>query len=257
MLEAARLEGRRIPVIFAGTTRVYGALSDLPVRELEDRYVPVDDKVARLGLAEDCEFDCSTPFGCSKGIADQYVRDYAASYGVPTAVLRFGTVYGPVPDGADSASSGISGLIARAVRGEAIRLPGGGKKVRDLLHVDDAAAACRAALGAVEMIAGRAFNVGGGPANAASRLMVLEEIAAITGLRSEVVTEPAHPADPPYFVSDSRRILWGAGWRPKVGWRDGLQETVRSLTVGGALPLAAPAAGLLSAGQIGGRKISA
>lgn len=223
VLEAARLAGRKLPVIFASTNKVYGSLADLAVAEDDGRYQPVDEATRRFGLSEDAAFDCCTPYGCSKGLADRYVLDYATSFGLPTAVLRMSCVYGPRQFGTED-QGWVAHFLIRTLAGEPITIYGDGKQVRDVLHVRDAVAAYRHVLDEIDRCAGMVFNLGGGPANGVSLLDVLDEIAAITGRRVPVGFEPPRTGDQLYYVTDTRRLAAEFGWQAATGWRDGLRD---------------------------------
>ena len=140
---------------------------------------------ARFGIDECRNLDFCTPYGCSKGAADQYVLDYARSFGLKAAVLRMSCIYGPHQFGTED-QGWVAHFLIRALRGESITIYGDGKQVRDILHVKDAVAAYRAVLGAIGRVSGRAFNLGGGPANAVSLRAVLDEIAMLDRPRGRV-----------------------------------------------------------------------
>ena len=146
------------------------------IEEFEGRYLPIDPHLREAGIDESRSLDFRTPYGCSKGAADQYVLDYARSFGLKAAVLRMSCIFGPHQFGTED-QGWVAHFLMRALRGEPITIYGDGKQVRDILHVKDAVAAYRAMLGAIERVSGRAFNLGGGPANAVSLRAVLDEIA--------------------------------------------------------------------------------
>lgn len=223
VLEAVRKSGRPTPVIFSSTNKVYGGLDDLRIFERDGRYTPADSVILARGLSEDRKLDFCTPYGCSKGVADQYVLDYASAFGVPAAVLRMSCIYGPRQFGTED-QGWVAHFLIRALEGTPITLYGDGKQVRDVLHVRDAVSAYRAVLDAIDTVSGRAFNLGGGPANAVSLHMVLDEIAAITGQAVPVGHAPWREGDQLYFVADTGRLQTELGWRPTIGWREGLRD---------------------------------
>lgn len=228
LLEAVRATGRPIPVVFASTNKVYGGLEDLAMAEGPDRYLPTDDRVRERGIGEDRPLDFCTPYGCSKGVADQYVLDYARSYGVPAAVLRMSCVYGPRQFGTED-QGWVAHFLIRALRGEAVTVYGDGRQVRDILHVSDAVAAYRMVLSDIGRLSGRAFNLGGGPRNAVSLLAVLREIEAVTGRALPVDFGDWRQGDQLFFVADTSRLAEATGWRARVGWREGLRDLARWL----------------------------
>src|SRR3546814_926011 len=157
LLECVRRQGTDIPVIFASTNKVYGDLADLELAELDDRYVPRAEEILRHGVGETRGLDFCTPYGCSKGVADQYVLDYAKSFGLPTAVLRMSCIYGPRQFGTED-QGWVAHFLIKALRGERITVYGDGKQVRDILHVRDAVAAYRALLGSIRSVSGQALD---------------------------------------------------------------------------------------------------
>jgi CDP-paratose 2-epimerase len=222
LLEAVRATGRPVPVVYAGTNKVYGALSDVVMADGE-RHLPAIPALRRHGLAEDRPLDFCTPYGCSKGVADQYVLDYAASYGLPTAVLRMSCIYGPRQFGTED-QGWVAHFAIRALEGREIAIFGDGRQVRDILHVSDAVAAYLAVRARIAELKGRAFNLGGGTANAVSLRDVLAEIGRITGRTVKVSHHGWRPGDQPWFVADTRALSAATGWRAEVGWRAGLRD---------------------------------
>jgi CDP-paratose 2-epimerase len=223
ILEAARRSRKRIPVIFASTNKVYGGLPNVAVHEEQDRCVPCDAGIRTNGIAETCGLDFCTPYGCSKGAADQYVLDYAKSYDLPTAVLRMSCIYGPRQFGTED-QGWVAHFLLSALSGRPITIYGNGKQVRDILHVSDAVAAYRGVLARIEDIRGQAFNLGGGPKNAVSLRMLLNEIGEMTGRTLSILYDRERTGDQPFFVADTRRIEATLGWKAHVSWRDGIRD---------------------------------
>ncbi|MBX5013501.1 NAD-dependent epimerase/dehydratase family protein [Rhizobium lentis] len=221
VLEAARKAGRQAPVIFASTNKVYGALDDLKMLETEDRYVPAHSDIRLNGIGEDRPLDFCTPYGCSKGVADQYVLDYANSYDIPTAVLRMSCIYGPRQFGTED-QGWVAHFLIRALGGEPISIYGDGKQVRDILHVEDAVGAYRTVLANIDKIKGAVFNLGGGPQNAVSIRAVLREIEAITERSIDTRFGDWRAGDQFYFVADTRRLERELGWQARVRWASGI-----------------------------------
>ena len=238
VLEAVRRTGRRVPVVFASTNKVYGSLADLTMVELEDRYMPADGDIRRSGIGEDRGLDLCTPYGCSKGAADQYVLDYAKSYGIPTAVLRMSCIYGPRQFGTED-QGWVAHFAISALEGRPVTIFGTGKQVRDILHVSDAVAAYRAVLDGIERVSGHAFNLGGGPGNAVSLELVLRQIAELTGRPVETERQSWRQGDQPYFVADTRKLADALGWKARIGWQEGLRDLAEWLAESRGLPLAA------------------
>jgi CDP-paratose 2-epimerase len=223
VLEALRSLGKRVPLIYSSTNKVYGALPDLDMGELDDRYIPVDTDIRAQGIDEMRGLDFCTPYGCSKGVADQYVLDYAKSFDMPTAVLRMSCIYGPRQFGTED-QGWVAHFLISALAGRAITIYGSGKQVRDILHVSDAVAAYIGVLDNIAMLRGQAFNLGGGPTNAVSLRMLLREIERLAGRRVVLQSDAPRIGDQLYFVADTRKLRHAIGWSPQIGWRDGVAD---------------------------------
>ncbi|MVA82513.1 NAD-dependent epimerase/dehydratase family protein [Agrobacterium vitis] len=239
VLEAVRKAGRRTPVIFSSTNKVYGSLNDLKMLEMEDRYVPAHSGVRQHGIDESRSLDFCTPYGCSKGVADQYVLDYAKSYEIPTAVLRMSCIYGPRQFGTED-QGWVAHFLISALSGDPISVYGNGKQVRDILHVDDAVAAYRLVLANIDSVRGGVFNLGGGPHNAVSIRVVLEEIETITGHSITTQFDDWRAGDQFYFVADTRKLEGELGWHARVRWNAGIRSLAQWLVdnrFGGKTPL--------------------
>lgn len=228
LLEALRQKDEPTPLVFASTNKVYGDLADLELLCSGSRWLPADPAVKARGIGEDRPLDLSTPYGCSKGAADQYVLDYAKSFGLPTAVMRMSCIYGPRQFGTED-QGWVAHFLIRALRGEPITIFGDGLQVRDILHVRDAVRAYLAVLDGIGTLAGSVFNLGGGAANAVSLVQVLDRIERLIG--RSVARELCAPrtGDQRYFVADTRRLQAATGWRPEMGWQDGLADLHRWL----------------------------
>lgn len=246
LLEAVRALRRPVPVLYASTNKVYGDLPDIGLEAVGDAYLPADPGLRTRGIGEDRPLDFHTPYGCSKGAADQYVLDYARSFGIPAAVMRMSCIYGPRQMGNED-QGWVAHFLIRALAGEAVTLYGDGRQVRDILHVRDTVAVYRAALDRIDQAAGRAFNVGGGPGNAVSLLQLLDHVGALLGRPVERRFEAWRPGDQRYYVSDTGRAVARLGLGPFTSWRDGVADLARWLAAGrgqdgGAAPMAGAAA---------------
>ena len=221
LLEAVRRRGTGVPVVFASTNKVYGDLADVPLRLDGEAYAPVDDEVRAHGVGEARPLDFHTPYGCSKGAADQYVLDYARSFGVPTAVLRMSCIYGQRQMGTED-QGWVAHFLIRALRGERVSIYGDGCQVRDVLDVGDAVEAYLAAWRRIGQVRGQAFNLGGGPANAVSLREVLREIGTLAGRPVETSHADWRAGDQRYYVSDTRKAQAMLGLRAPRPWRSGI-----------------------------------
>jgi CDP-paratose 2-epimerase len=221
VLEAARLEREPPVVIFTSTNKVYGGMEDVKLHLDGLRYEPKDAVLRVRGFSEERRLDFHSPYGCSKGAADQYVLDYARSYGMRTAVFRMSCVYGPHQFGNED-QGWVAHFVIRALEGKAITLYGDGMQVRDVLYVEDLVRAFLLAWENIDEVRGRAFNMGGGPANTVSLLELIDLIGALHGKRPRVLFEDWRTGDQRYYVSDTRRFEAATGWRPRVNVREGL-----------------------------------
>jgi CDP-paratose 2-epimerase len=223
LLESVRAAGRHAPVIFASTNKVYGDLADLDMELVDGAYAPVEPTVRRHGVPETRPLDFHTPYGCSKGAADQYVLDYARSFGLPTAVLRMSCIYGPRQMGTED-QGWVAHFLIRALQGQAISIYGDGRQVRDILHVDDAVEAYMALWRQIGRVSGRAFNLGGGPSNAVSLRQLLSHIRELVGRDVKLDFSDWRAGDQRYFVADTRRAHAELGLKPAKAWRQGVAE---------------------------------
>jgi CDP-paratose 2-epimerase len=220
LLEEIRRLDRPPFLLFTSTNKVYGALPDLELELAGSRWRPVDAAIARAGLSERVPLDFCTPYGCSKGAADQYVLDYAKSYGIPSVVFRMSCVYGPHQHGNED-QGWVAHFAIRSLEGREITLYGDGAQVRDILFVEDLLDAMQLARADANRLAGTAFNMGGGPANAVSLLEVVDLIGQL-GAPTRVRHAAERPGDQRYYVADTSRFAAATGWRPQVDAREGI-----------------------------------
>jgi CDP-paratose 2-epimerase len=227
VLDAVRTRRGPVPVIFASTNKVYGDLGDLPFNATDDCYEPAG-LMARRGIDESRPLDFHTPYGCSKGAADQYVLDYCRSFGIPTVVFRMSCIYGQRQMGTED-QGWVAHFLIRTLQGKPITIYGDGKQVRDILDVGDAVNAYVGALENIDRVHGRAFNLGGGPTNAISLLQLLEEIRAVTGRDVELGFEDWRQGDQRWYVSDTRAAHSALGLPKPRGWREGVAQLAQWL----------------------------
>ena len=221
LLDALRRGNADAPLIFASTNKVYGDLADIALASSGPAYLPVDASTLDHGVSEARPLCFHTPYGCSKGAADQYVLDYARSFGLRTAVLRMSCIYGERQLGTED-QGWVAHFLLRAMAGEGVTLYGDGKQVRDVLHVGDAVGAYMAAWRNIGAIAGRAYNLGGGPANAISLLQLIDHIGDLLGRPVDVAFADWRQGDQRYFVADTRAIRRDLGLPAPRGWRAGV-----------------------------------
>jgi CDP-paratose 2-epimerase len=228
LLEAVRAASVPPPLLFTSTNKVYGQLSDLALERSGERWQPRDPALRERGIGEDRPLDFHSPYGCSKGSADQYVIEYARTYGIPAVVFRMSCIYGPHQCGTED-QGWVAHFLISTLRGRPITLYGDGHQVRDILYVEDLLDAMQLARLNIAELSGRAFNIGGGPASAVSLRELLHLIEELTGRRPAAGFGPARTGDQLYYVSDTRRFAAATGWRPRVRMQDGVARLARWL----------------------------
>ena len=218
MLEAARSVSLQAPMIFASTNKVYGGLEGLEVVELEDRYALSDSS---RGVSEDQSLDFHSPYGCSKGAADQYVHDYHRIYGLKTVVFRQSCIYGYRQFGVED-QGWVAWFMIAALLGRPITIYGDGKQVRDVLFIEDLLDAFDLAAANIERTSGRVYNVGGGSENVLSLRSLLNYLGQKRN--QEVPFEYAgwRTGDQRVYVSDIARAQREFNWTPKTCVSQGL-----------------------------------
>lgn len=219
-LEAARLSGRDPVFLYASTNKVYGGMEDVKVVEEATRW-----RYAELehGCPESQPIDFHSPYGCSKGAGDQYVRDYARIYGLRTVVFRQSCIYGPRQFGIED-QGWLAWMIIAAVTGRKITIYGDGKQVRDVLHVEDLLNAYDAAIEKIDAAKGQIYNMGGGARNVMSIWAEFGPILErLLGKKIEVARADWRPGDQKVFYADTRKAKRELGWEPKTGLEQGIE----------------------------------
>jgi CDP-paratose 2-epimerase len=221
LLEAMRSLDDPPPLIFTSTNKVYGEMRDVQLRVNNGRYEPENQQLREHGFSEDRCLHFHSPYGCSKGCAEQYVLDYARTFGMRTAVFRMSCIYGLHQFGNED-QGWVAHFLIRALENEPITIYGDGCQVRDVLFVEDLVEAFLTAQENIEFLSGRAFNIGGGPGNTISLLELLELIGELHGKSPDVHFDTWRSADQQYYVSDTRRFSGATGWKQQVGVREGV-----------------------------------
>jgi CDP-paratose 2-epimerase len=220
ILDAARRSGNRPFILFTSTNKVYGELGVGTPTISGKRYVtPIQQ-----GVSESQPLDFHSPYGCSKGAADQYVRDFGRIYGMPTVVFRMSCVAGPRQFGTED-QGWVAHFVYSALQAEPVVIYGDGRQVRDVLCVDDLVRAFEAARQNIETTRTEVYNVGGGPGNSVSLLELMDEIALLTGRPMECVHNERRIGDQPIYITDNSKIQRDTGWKPEIG----LNKTLRLL----------------------------
>jgi CDP-paratose 2-epimerase len=221
VLEAIRALDERPAVVFTSTNKVYGCLPDLALELDGSRWRPVDPELRARGIDESRRLEFRTPYGCSKGTADQYVLDYAHSFQLPAVVFRMSCIYGPRQLGTED-QGWLAHFLSRAIAGAPITIYGDGRQVRDVLFVDDLIDALVRAWRQIERVSGRAFNIGGGPEHTLSLSELIDMIGQLRGRAPELRFEPWREGDQRYYVSDTHAFTAATGWQPRVDPRAGV-----------------------------------
>ena len=220
VLEGARLSEHKPIVLYASTNKVYGDMEKVAVVQNDTGYAYRDYP---HGISEAQPLDFHSPYGCSKGTGDQYALDYARIYGLPTVVFRQSCVYGPRQFGVED-QGWVAWFTIAAVTGKPITIYGDGKQVRDVLWVDDLLDLFGAAVARIDVAAGQAYNIGGGPANT---LAVWSELGPVLetlmGRPIQVRYDNWRPGDQRIFVADIRKAERELGWSPKVAKGEGVR----------------------------------
>lgn len=221
VLEAARLSGRQPLVVYASTNKVYGGMEDLRLTETPLRWEYADHP---HGISETYPVDFHSPYGCSKGAGDQYVRDYARIYGLPTVVFRQSTIYGLRQFGVED-QGWLAHFVIAVVKNRPISIYGDGKQVRDMLWVEDLIAAYDLCLHHSAKVAGDIFNIGGGPGNTISIWTESgPRLEALAGHPIPVTYGDWRPGDQRIYVSDIRKLKATLGWQPQTSLPDGFSR---------------------------------
>jgi CDP-paratose 2-epimerase len=220
VLDAARRSGNRPFILFTSTNKVYGELGlGTPVISGK-RYVTS----MQHGVSESQPLDFHSPYGCSKGAADQYVRDFGRIYGMPTVVFRMSCVAGPRQFGTED-QGWVAHFVYSALQEDPVVVYGDGRQVRDVLCVDDLVRAFDAARQNIEITRTEVYNVGGGPQNSISLLELMDELALLTGRPMECVLNERRVGDQLIYITDNAKIKRDTGWKPEIG----LKKTLRLL----------------------------
>jgi CDP-paratose 2-epimerase len=221
LLEALRAESLNPIVLFTSTNKVYGALAHLRVEETKTRYRYAD---LPEGVSEATPLDFYSPYGCSKGTADQYVHDYGRIYGLRTVVFRNSCIYGTRQFGIED-QGWLAWFVIAALQGKPISIYGDGKQVRDVLFIDDLVEIMLRAVARPEVSAGQVYNIGGGPSRTVS---VWKEFGPMLerhlGKAIPVGLHDWRPGDQKIYISDIRKAARDFGWEPKVDVDEGVRR---------------------------------
>ena len=221
LLESIRATAHRPPLLFTSTNKVYGALDDVELTKERQRYRVADPRIADAGIDESRPLDCHSPYGCSKGTADNYIIDYSRSFGLRAVVFRMSCIYGPRQCGTED-QGWVAHFLIRALERKPVTLYGDGCQVRDILFVDDLINAMLLAQANVDRLSGQAFNIGGGPQHTVSLRELLDLISEMNRGRLHVEMKGWRTGDQRYYVSNTTKFSRATGWMPTVDVRTGV-----------------------------------
>jgi len=222
ILEAIRRSANQPSLIFTSTNKVYGNLEDVRIIKDSTRYFPEDEMLRKHGIDELRRLDFHSPYGSSKGAADQYILDYVRSFGLRNVVFRMSCIYGPHQFGTED-QGWVAHFILKALKKERITLYGDGMQVRDILFIDDLVNAFMLAWKNMDRLKGEAFNIGGGPGNAISLLELISQLKEMEGSAVPVSLDGWRKGDQKYYVSNTSKFQQATGWKPEISSRKGIE----------------------------------
>lgn len=228
VLEAIRNSSHQPPLLFTSTNKVYGNLGKMDFKSNGSRYQAVDPQIKENGISELQPLDFHSPYGCSKGAADQYVLDYCKSYDLKTVVFRMSCIYGPHQFGNED-QGWVAHFLISAIKNNPVVIYGDGKQVRDILHVEDLVNAFQLALKNMDTLAGKVFNIGGGPQNTVSIKEILEMIKDLVNPNLPISYKEWRRGDQYYYVSDTSKFKQLTGWKPKYSVKEGVADLLNWL----------------------------
>ncbi|MGE0628054.1 MAG: GDP-mannose 4,6-dehydratase [Hyphomicrobiaceae bacterium] len=222
VLESIRQNCPEAVVVFASTNKVYGKIANAEYRLDGNRYSYSNRP---LGISEDEPLDFHSPYGCSKGAADQYILDYARIYNIPATSFRQSCIYGTRQFGVED-QGWVAWFAIAALLGRKITIYGDGKQVRDVLHVDDLVRAYESAIINPGKVARQAFNIGGGPDNTLSLLELVEILQRELRIDIPLNWDEWRPGDQQVYISDIRKLDAKLNWRPAINVQAGISKLV-------------------------------
>ena len=222
LLEATRLYSPDAFFEFASTNKVYGKMDDVDVIERNGRY---EYDTLLDGVNENHNLDFHSPYGCSKGAADQYVRDYNRIYGLKTVVLRQSCIYGTRQFGIED-QGWVAWFIIASLFNKPLTIYGDGKQIRDILWIDDLVEIWVKLLENADRVAGKVFNIGGGAVNTLSLLELLNILRDEDILQREPLYADWRPGDQKVFVCNVEKVNELVGWKPTTPPKAGVKKLI-------------------------------
>ena len=220
VLEAIRQVDSKPILLNASTNKVYGGMEDVEVIEKDKRY---EYKNLPNGISENRPLDFHSPYGCSKGCADQYVIDYARTYGLQTVNFRQSCIYGYRQFGMED-QGWVAWFTIASMFGKPITIYGDGKQVRDILFIDDLVDSYLMAIKQIDVTAGQSYNIGGGIENQISLLELLDILESLLGKEIPRSFSDGRAGDQRIFVCDIGKARDDFGWLPQVCVEEGINR---------------------------------
>ncbi|EKD93444.1 MAG: hypothetical protein ACD_28C00147G0004 [uncultured bacterium] len=220
VLEAMRLANPDAVLLYASTNKVYGGMEDIKTHEMNGRYEYID---MPYGISETRLLDFHSPYGCSKGAADQYVRDYHRIYGLKTIVFRQSCIYGIRQFGVED-QGWVAWFTIASLLNQPITIYGDGKQVRDVLFIEDLINAYDSAFQQINRTCGQIYNVGGGSEHQMSLRELLAFLESFLGKKIPHTFSDWRPGDQPVFVCDIRKAELNFGWKPQISVEQGVEK---------------------------------
>lgn len=221
ILEILRKQDNPPFLLFTSTNKVYGNLQEIELKKNDKRYIPCDYNIQKYGVNEEQALDFYSPYGCSKGAADQYVLDYSRTFGIPSTVFRMSCIYGPHQFGTED-QGWVAHFLINTLLGEQISIYGDGCQVRDILYIDDLVDALILAYKYSKKTVGKAFTIGGGPNLSLSLKEFIDRIYKFSNFLPQILYQSWRVADQKYYVSDTRKFRSITGWYPKIDMDEGI-----------------------------------
>lgn len=218
VLEALRTNDMKPNVVYASTNKVYGGMEEIRTHEVNGRYEYADHP---QGISEHEPLDFHSPYGCSKGAADQYIRDYSRIYGIPTVVFRQSCIYGQRQMGMED-QGWVAWFVICCILDRKLSIYGDGKQVRDALFVGDLVDAYQGAINNIDKTRGRIYNIGGGPTNMLSLLQLINYLEDFSKKKMQLRFDNWRPGDQPVFVCNIDKAKNEFGWAPKTSLKNGI-----------------------------------
>lgn len=228
LLEAVKNSTPISSFVFTSSGKVYGSLHNIELTENHTRYLLKEPSIYNHGFNESMPVRFNTPYGCSKGSADQYVLDYFSSFNIPSVVLRLGSIYGPHQHGSEE-QGWLTHFLLQTINLNGFTIFGDGRQVRDVLYIDDLVEALDLVRKNIKKTAGHIFNIGGGINNSISLLELMDTIFSISGLKPKILFDDWRTGDQKYYVSDTAKIKKMLNWSPSITVQNGIKKLYKWL----------------------------